>query len=103
MWSNREKEIARRAYELAMDREGKELLGRIKEMANAAETPDDIWKIHDFLTSKIKEIDEKFDYRYSALIPVLGRLVREERLGLDELEGLAEDKIAKIKLIAGLD
>ena len=103
MWSKEEKDIARRAYEQAMDRESKELLGRLKEMAKAAETPEDIWEIHDFLTSKIEEIDKKYDSRYSELIPVFGRLIREGRLRLSDLEGLAEDKIAKIKLIAGLD
>jgi hypothetical protein len=103
MWSNKEKDIARRTYERAMDRESKELLGRLKKMASAAETPEDIWEIHGFITSKIEEIDKKYDFRYSALIPVFGRLVREERIGLNDLEGLTEDKIEKIRLIAGLD
>jgi hypothetical protein len=101
MWSKKEKEIARRAYELAFERESAALLGRLKEEANAAEAPEDIWRIHDLLTSKIKEIDRKYDYRYSVLIPVFGRLISEGWLAPDDLDGLAEDKIAQIKLIAG--
>jgi hypothetical protein len=103
MWTNKEKDIARRAYERALEKECAELLRRLKKMAKAAESPEDIWRIHDLLTSRIKDIDEKYDYRYSVLIPVFGRLIREGWLGLDDLEGFAEDKIAEIKLIAGLE
>jgi len=63
---------------------------------------DDIWELHDFLTEKRKEIDEKYDYRYSVLILVFGRLLREGWIELDNLEGLDEDKITKIKNIADL-
>lgn len=100
MWSKKEKDIARQAFAQALDREGKDLLGRLKKMAKAAETPEDIWRIHDFLTSKIEEIDKKYDYRYSVLIPVFGQLSREGWIRLNDLEGLAEDKIAKIRQIA---
>jgi hypothetical protein len=103
MWSEKEKDIARRAFEIALEREGLELLSRLKEMVNKARNREDVWKIHDFLTKRRKDIDQKYDYRYSVLIPVFGRLVREGRIGLDELEGLDEDKISKIKMMASLE
>ena len=102
MWSKTEKEIARQAFGRAYERECKELSNKVKEMANTAKTPEDIWELHEFLTEKRKEIDEKYDYRYSVLILVFGRLLREGWIGLDDLEGLDEDKISKIKNIAGL-
>jgi hypothetical protein len=103
MWSKKEKEIARRAYRMALEREGLELLNKLKEMANAARSRDDIWKIHDFLTERRNDIDQKSDYRYSVLISVFGRLIREGWIGIDEFEGLDEDKIAEIKIFAGLE
>jgi hypothetical protein len=103
MWSKKEKDIARRAFEMALEREGLELLRKIKEMARTAENRKDIWQIHDFLTERRTEIDQKYDYRYSVLIPIFGRLVREEWIRLDELEGLDEDKITKIKIMASLE
>lgn len=48
------------------------------------------------------EIDLKYDYRYSKLIVVLARLIQEGWLSLEELEGLHEDKLAKIELILSL-
>lgn len=98
MWSKKEKDIARRAFEMALEREGLELLSRLKEMANTAENREDVWQIHDFLTKRRKGIDQKYDFRYSVLINVFGRLIREGWIGIDELQGLDEDKIAKIKM-----
>lgn len=102
MWSKTEKEVARQAFNIAYKKEVKELANNVREMANSAKTPEDIWELHEFLTEKRKEIDEKYDYRYSVLILVFGRLLREKWIGLDDLEGLDEDKIIKIKNIADL-
>jgi hypothetical protein len=103
MWSKKEKDIARRAFEMALEREGLELLSRLKEMADKARNREDVWQIHDFLTERRTEIDQKYDYRYSVLISVFGRLIREGWIGIDKLQGLDEDKIAKIKMMASLE
>jgi hypothetical protein len=102
MWSKEEKALARRAFEKAYRREVDELANRVKRIANAANTPEDIWQLHDFLTKKRRETDEKYDYRYSVLIWVFGRLIREGWIGLDDLKGLNEDKILIIKNLVDL-
>lgn len=96
-WSKKEKEVSRQAFKRAYERESTELMNRVKEMARAAKTPEDIWELHNFLTEKRNEVDEKYDYRYSVLILVFVRLLREGWIGLDDLEGLDENKITKIK------
>ncbi len=58
--------------------------------------------MHDSLTDKRREIDEKYDYRYSQLIMVFARLIHQGWLSLEELEGLHEGKLAKIRLILSL-
>jgi len=102
MWSKKEKEVARQAFGRAYERECKELSNKVKEMANSVKTPEDIWELHEFLAEKREEIDEKYDYRYSVLILVFGKLLREGWIRLNDLEGLDEDKIIKIKNIAEL-
>jgi hypothetical protein len=42
----------------------------------------------------------KYDYRYSQLISVFGRLIREGRLTEAHLEGLSQDKLEFIRRIA---
>ncbi len=96
-WSKREKQVVRRAFEKAYNRECAELLAQVREMAATATGPGGLWGIHDFLDGKRREIDQKYDYRYSALILVFGRLVREGRLTIEDLEGLNQNKLAEIR------
>ncbi len=96
-WSKTEKKIAREAFEKAYDRECYNLADRIREKANQIKKQDDIWALHDFLTEKRKEVDEKYDYRYSMLDFVFGRLIKDRWLDFRDLEGLDEEKIERIK------
>ncbi len=100
-WSKSEKTIARRAFEIAYERECAGLADEVRRMADRIASPDDIWEIHDLLSSKRKEIDEKYDYRYSVLIFVFARLLGEGWLEESELAGLSDDKLAKIQFLAG--
>ncbi len=97
MWSKNEKVVARKAFDKAYERETRTLANEVKEMANSIKIPNDIWELHDFLKEKKREINGKYDYRYSQLIFVFGRLLNEGWLDVDDFEGLNEDKITKIK------
>jgi hypothetical protein len=52
------------------------------------------------LTQRRKEIDRKYDHRYSQLTHVFGKLLQERRLGEEELRGLREDKLKSIRSYA---
>jgi len=99
-WSDSEKMIARRVSDAALARELSSLLTSTKNYASEATTSDDVWALHDFLTEKRKEIDHKYDYRYSQLIFVFARLLREKWIVESDLEGLKEEKLAAISLLA---
>lgn len=96
-WSKSEKKIAKAAFEKAYESECSYLAGRLREKANNIRKSDDIWKLHDFLAEKSKEVDEKYDYRYSELHFVFARLIKEGWLEYEDLEGVAEEKIERIK------
>jgi hypothetical protein len=59
-----------------------------------------MWHLHDFLSARRHEVDGKYDYRYSMLIFIFARLVKEGWLHLNELEGLDKSKIAKIAALS---
>ena len=99
-WSKKEKAIARRAFENAYEKECKDLIKQMQKRASEAKDPADIWRLHEFLTKKRKEIDGKYDFRYSVLILVFARLMQEGWLTVDEIEGLDEAKITKIRYLA---
>ena len=53
-----------------------------------------------YLTQRRKEIDRKYDYQYSQLTTVLGKLLYECRVTEEELFGLREDKLRPIRSFA---
>jgi hypothetical protein len=100
VWSKPEKEIARKAYRAAYHRECSDILMTVRKMAAEAEDPAGLWKIHDFLSEKRRETDEKYDYRYSVLRWVFARLIHEGWLKPEDLEGISEDKLQGIRQFA---
>jgi hypothetical protein len=99
-WSHGEKQIARKAFELALDREFQIVIQMAKDMAGNIEQPTDLWELEHYLTQSRKKIDRTFDYRYSVLTEVLGRLIRERRLSEKELQGLGQEKLESIRSYA---
>jgi hypothetical protein len=69
-------------------------------MASQIQQSSDLWDLEHYLTERRKEINRKYDYRYSQLTHVFGRLLYEKRLHEDELRGLREDKLKPIRSFA---
>lgn len=98
-WSAAEKKIARKVYDRAYKRECTEIFNKVKHMMAEAADPRDIWKVEDYLEKKRIDISAKYDYRYSVLILVFGRLMREGFVEETDLSGLDQEKIERIKAI----
>ena len=101
-WSASEKKIARRVFDAALDRELTEILHAFKAMAASAASPESMWDTEAFLSKSRREIDSKYDYRYSQLHLVFGRLLREGRISEEDLSGLSEPHMKCILKIASL-
>ena len=99
-WSKSEKAIARTAFDAALGRELQEVIQEAKRMANGIQKSSDLWDLEHYLTERRKEIDRKYDYRYSQLTHVFGRLLYENRLTEEDLRGLREDKLESIRSLA---
>ena len=96
-WSRSEKTVARAAFDAALNRELREVMQETKQMANQIKEPADLWGLEHHLTQRRKEIDRKYDYRYSQLTHVFGRLLHEGRVSEEDLSGLREDKLRLIR------
>ena len=99
-WSKSEKVIARTAFDAALGRELHDVIQKAKQLANEIQQSSDLWDLEYYLTERRKEIDRKYDYRYSQLTHVFGRLLHEQRLCEEELRGLREDKLKSIRSFA---
>ena len=99
-WSKLEKAIARKAFDAALERELQEVIREAKQKAGQIKQPADLWDLEHYLTERRKEIDRKYDYRYSQLDLVFGRLLREKWIDEEDLRGLGEDKLRAIRSYA---
>jgi len=96
-WSKTEKKIARRAFDLAYQRECEAIAEKVRSLVDRMDTPEMMWTIQSFLTKRRRKIDDKYDFRYSVLLFVFGRLLHEGWLKMDDLEGLRPDKLEQLK------
>jgi hypothetical protein len=96
-WSSTEKAIARKAFDRALQQELDAAIQSTKQMAAKIRQASELWELERYLTRLRKEIDRKYEYKYSVLLPVFGELVREGRLNGKDLQGLTEDKLAYIR------
>ena len=99
-WSKSEKVISRTAFDAALKQELHQVMEEAKQKANQIKEPGDLWDLEHYLTERRKEIDRKYDYRYSQLRDVFGRLLYEGRVSEQELRGLSEDKLKSIRSLA---
>jgi hypothetical protein len=94
------KTIARTAFDAALGRELHELIQETKRMASQISQSPDLWDLEHYLTERRKEIDRKYDYRYSQLTQVFGRLVYEGRVTEQDLARPHENKLKSIRSLA---
>lgn len=101
-WSPSEKKLARSVYDAAVAAELAELVAEFKAQAARVTEPHEMWAMGEELGRTRRDFDAKYDFRYSQLLMVFGRLVREGRVQEAQLSGLSEDKLAIIARIATL-
>ena len=66
-WSHAEKTVARRALDLALGKELEALIREAKGRATRIEEPSELWDLESWLRERRREIDRRYDYRYSIL------------------------------------
>jgi hypothetical protein len=69
------------------------VIQKAKQMANEIQQSSDLWHLEHHLTEHRKEIDRKYDYRYSQLTLVFGRLLHEGRVSEAELRGRRQTEV----------
>src|SRR5437660_7272825 len=86
--SRSEKAVARAAFDAALGRELHEVIQKAKQLANQIQQSSDLWDLEHYLTERRKDIDRNYDYRYSRLTHVFGRLLYERRITEEDLRAL---------------
>lgn len=100
-WSATEKIIAHRAFDLALKRELDAVIHEAKDKAAKIKEPSEVWDLEHWLTGRRREIDNKYDFRYSVLLMLFAILLREGYLSEEDLHGLGQDKLDSIRRMTG--
>lgn len=99
-WSETEQSIAKQAFERAYGRSIDQLVLAVRTRSETLRSSEDVWALHDFLSIERHTIEGRFDFRLDGILFVFASLVKDELLHLEELGGLAPDKLAKIAAMA---
>lgn len=99
-WSEMEEKIVKQALQKAYERETSALLKTIRDRASSITELEDLWYLHDLLSTKRHEIDGKYAYNCSTVVFDFARLVKEGWLHLDELKDLNPETRSKISALA---
>lgn len=94
-----EETIAKQALQTAYERETTTLIASIRDRATAVTKLEDLWNLHDLLSSKRYEIDGKYVYNSSTIVFDLASLIKEGWLHLEELEGFKPEILSKISAL----
>ena len=98
-WSKVEEKIAKQALNKAYNRETSALIEHIRDRASSLAEIEDLWYIHDLLSTKRHEIDGKYVYNNSTVVFDFASLIKEGWLHLDELKGLKPETLSKISAL----
>jgi hypothetical protein len=96
-WAPTEKKLARIAFDKAFERQCAAITQEARRMLEVTTAPSDVFRVQEYLTEQRRIVDRIYDYRYSRLLEVFGRLLSDGWLREGDLKGLQPEKIAKIK------
>ena len=100
-WSHKEKSVARAAFDGALARETAAIRKKVEELLQRSNEPNAVWDVLEFLSKKQRELEQKYDYRYSVLTGVFARLLYEGWIAESDLAGLNPEKLELIRRGAG--
>jgi hypothetical protein len=98
--SETEEKIAKEALNRAYQREVSTLISHIRDRASSLTELEDLWYLHDLLSTKRFEIDGKYVYDSNTIVFDFAKLVKEGWLHLEELQGLSSEMLSKISALA---
>ena len=97
--SERETKIVQQAFQTAYQRETSALINYVRDRSTSLKELDDLWSLHDLLSSKRYEIDGKYEFNDSTFMFDFASLIKEGWLTLEDLKGLNSDVLSKISAL----
>jgi hypothetical protein len=100
VWTPQEQAIAREAFQRAQGRAVSALISKVQGHAARVGSVEALWQLHDFLSTQRHDMEGRFDFRLEGILFVFASFVKDGLLGVEELEGLEPEKLAKIRAMS---
>lgn len=99
-WTHQEQAIAKNAFETGKQRSIEALIVILREQSALLDTPESIWKFHDFLSSERFQYEGRSEFDTANILFTLADMIKQNLINYDDLEGLEKTKLSKIKAMA---
>lgn len=99
-WTHQEQAIAKQAFETGKQRSIDALIAILKEQSALLDTPESIWKFHDFLSSERYQYEGRAEFDTANILFTLADMIKQKLISTDDLAGLENTKLSKIKAMA---
>ena len=99
-WTHQEQSVAKHAFETGKQRSIEALIVILREQSALLDTPESVWKFHDFLSSERFQYEGRSEFDTANILFTLADMIKQNLINYDDLEGLEKTKLSKIKAMA---
>ena len=99
-WTSEEEAVARQAFELGKQRSITTLIENLRDLSTRLDTPESIWQFHDYLSSERYQYEGRMEFDFSNILFTLADMIKQKLIQYDDLNGLNQVKVSKIKAMS---
>ena len=99
-WTSEEQTVARTAFELGKQRSITDLITTLQEQSSTLDTPESVWKLHYHLITEHSLYEGRAEFDEGNVLFVLADMIKQRLIALDDLQGLDQTKVSKVKAMS---
>ena len=99
-WTSEEEAVARQAFELGKQRSITTLIENLRDLSTRLDTPESIWQFHDYLSTERYQYEGRKEFDFSNILFTLADMIKQKLIQYDDLNGLNQVKVSKIKAMS---
>jgi len=99
-WTTDEQDVARHAFEAGKQRSIAVLIAALQEQTKTLDTPDSIWQLHDYLSTERYQYEGRSEFDVNNILFALADMIKQNLITYDDLNGLDQKKMSKIKAMS---
>ena len=99
-WSKDEIVVARHAFERGNQKSIEVLIVTLQKQINSLSSAESIWALHDFLSTERFDHEGRSEFDETKILFILADMVKRDLISTEDLQGLSDKKISKIKAMS---